>query len=317
MSNRLTIKDIARLSGVGKSTVSRVLNGENGVSQSTRERVEAVIRQQDFTPSRSARAMREQSDRVVGIIVSRLDSPAENQAVRAMLPLFYQQGFDPVVMESQFDPELVQGQLRMLAQRFVDGVILFGFSGLSEAMLDGWQSRMVVMVRRYAGFSSVCYDDAGAVNLLMDKLYRQGHRHISYLGVAQSDATTGACRYQAYLAACRRLRLNPLGELGELTYQYGFGHAASVLTTETTALICASDSIALGANKYLQQQSRRVQVCAIGNTQLAGFLFPDTLSVEFGYGEAGAQAARQLLAQLGGTADKQHFVVPCRLSAEN
>ena len=85
MQNRLTIKDIARLSGVGKSTVSRVLNNEGSVSPQTRERVEAVIRQQGFTPSKSARAMRGQSDKVVGIIVSRLDSPSENQAVRTML----------------------------------------------------------------------------------------------------------------------------------------------------------------------------------------------------------------------------------------
>lgn len=312
MNNRMTIKDIARLSGVGKSTVSRVLNGEGSVSQKTREKVEAVIQQQNFMPSRSARAMRERSDRVVGIIVSRLDSPAENQAVRAMLPLFYQRGFDPVVLESQFEPCHVQGQLRMLAQRHVDGVILFGFSGLDEAMLSGWQDKMVVMVRRYAGFSSVCYDDAGAVNLLMDKLYQQGHRHISYLGVEQSDTTTGACRYQAYLTACRRLQIEPLGALGELTYQYGYEGIAGILTAQTTALICASDSIALGANKYLQQRPiPHVQVCAIGNTQLARFLFPQTLSVEFGYGEAGSLAARQLLAQLNGTTEARQFIIPC------
>ncbi len=68
MQNRLTIKDIARLSGVGKSTVSRVLNNESGVSQRTRERVEAVMNQHGFSPSRSARAMRGQSDKVVAII---------------------------------------------------------------------------------------------------------------------------------------------------------------------------------------------------------------------------------------------------------
>lgn len=72
MQNRLTIKDIARLSGVGKSTVSRVLNNESGVSQRTRERVEAVMNQHGFSPSRSARAMRGQSDKVVAIIVTRL-----------------------------------------------------------------------------------------------------------------------------------------------------------------------------------------------------------------------------------------------------
>ncbi|MCL7704459.1 LacI family DNA-binding transcriptional regulator, partial [Enterobacter kobei] len=53
MQNRLTIKDIARLSGVGKSTVSRVLNNESGVSERTRERVEAVMNQHGFSPSRS------------------------------------------------------------------------------------------------------------------------------------------------------------------------------------------------------------------------------------------------------------------------
>lgn len=50
MQNRLTIKDIARLSGVGKSTVSRVLNNESGVSERTRERVEAVMQQHGFRP---------------------------------------------------------------------------------------------------------------------------------------------------------------------------------------------------------------------------------------------------------------------------
>lgn len=49
MQNRLTIKDIARLSGVGKSTVSRVLNNESGVSERTRERVEAVMQQHGFS----------------------------------------------------------------------------------------------------------------------------------------------------------------------------------------------------------------------------------------------------------------------------
>lgn len=315
MQNRLTIKDIARLSGVGKSTVSRVLNNEGSVSPQTRERVEAVIRQQGFTPSKSARAMRGQSDKVVGIIVSRLDSPSENQAVRTMLPLLYQQGFDPIVMESQFETRLVQEHLHVLQQRNVDGVILFGFTGLSAAMLSPWQEKMVVMVREYDGFSSVCYDDAGAVNLLMDRLHKQGHRHISYLGVQLSDATTGQRRYRAYLAACERLQLAPRAALGELNYQSGFQRAAEVIDPQTSALICASDSIALGAIKYLQQQpAQRIQVCAIGNTPLLSFLFPDTLSVEFGYGSAGLQAAQQLLAQLSGEQGIRRIVVPSKLS---
>jgi LacI family trehalose operon transcriptional repressor len=315
MQNRLTIKDIARLSGVGKSTVSRVMNNEGSVSPQTRERVEAVIRSQGFTPSKSARAMRGQSDKVVAIIVSRLDSPSENQAVRTMLPLLYQQGFDPIVMESQFETRLVEEHLNVLRQRNVDGVILFGFTGLTAAMLTPWQEKMVVVAREYSGISSVCYDDEGAVKLLMQRLRKQGHSHISYLGVQESDATTGMRRHQAYLDTCREQKISPLVALGELNYQSGFQLAANVIEPQTTALVCASDTIALGAMKYLQQQHKTpIQVCAIGNTPMLNFLFPETFSVELGYGTAGQQAALQLLGQLSGELSVRQIIIPCKLA---
>ena len=120
MQSRLTIKDIARLSGVGKSTVSRVLNNESGVSARTRERVEAVMQQEGFSPSRSARAMRGQSDKVVAIIVTRLDSLSENLAVQTMLPSLYEQGYDPIMMESQFSTQMVEEHLGMLQRRNID-----------------------------------------------------------------------------------------------------------------------------------------------------------------------------------------------------
>jgi transcriptional regulator, LacI family len=203
MQNRLTIKDIARLSGVGKSTVSRVLNNESGVSDRTRERVEEVMNQHGFSPSRSARAMRGQSDKVVAIIVTRLDSLSENLAVQTMLPVFYEQGYDPIMMESQFSPEKVEEHLGMLKRRNIDGVVLFGFTGVSETMLANWQSSLVMVARDAKGFASVCYDDKGAINILMQRLYDQGHRHISYLGVPHSDVTTGKRRHDAYLAFCK------------------------------------------------------------------------------------------------------------------
>lgn len=315
MQNRLTIKDIARLSGVGKSTVSRVLNHTGSVSPQTRERVEAVIRSQGFIPSKSARAMRSQSDRVVGIIVSRLDSPSENQALRSMLPMLYQQGFDPIIMESRFKPHLIKEHLNMLRQRNVDGVILFGFSALQSAILQPWQEKMVVIAYAYQGISSVCYDDEGAINLLIARLHQQGHQHIAYLGVQPADATTGMRRYQAYLSACEKLQLIPYTCLGELSYQSGFQLAAKVITSDTSALICASDTIALGASKYLQlHHTSPVQVCGIGNTPMLRFLFPDTFSVDMGYARAGLQAAQQLLGQLKGELATQNTIVPCQFS---
>lgn len=87
-----------------------MLNNESGVSQRTRERVEAVMNQHGFSLP-ALRAMRGQSDKVVAIIVTRLDSLSENLAVQTMLPAFYEQGYDPIMMESQFSPQLVAEHL--------------------------------------------------------------------------------------------------------------------------------------------------------------------------------------------------------------
>ncbi|HAS6168356.1 TPA: LacI family DNA-binding transcriptional regulator, partial [Vibrio vulnificus] len=102
MSKKLTILDIARLSGVGKSTVSRVLTNDPKVKPETRAKVEQVIQDSGYVPSKSAQSMRGGSQKVVGVIISRLDSPSENRAVGSMLNVLYQAGYDAVIMESQF-----------------------------------------------------------------------------------------------------------------------------------------------------------------------------------------------------------------------
>ena len=315
MQNRLTIKDIARLSGVGKSTVSRVLNNESGVSERTRERVEAVVNQHGFSPSRSARAMRGQSDKVVAIIVSRLDSLSENLAVQTMLPAFYEQGYDPIMMESQFSPELVEEHLGMLRRRNIDGVVLFGFTGITESMLTTWQDSLVLLARDAKGIASVCYDDEGAIRTLMQRLYEREHRHISFLGVPHSDVTTGKRRHEAYLAFCKKHKLHPVAALPGLAMKQGYEQAASVITPETTALVCATDTLALGVSKYLQEQRiENLQLASVGSTPLMKFLHPEIITVDPGYAEAGRQAASQLIEQINGRSEPRQIVIPSTLS---
>ncbi|HBO37925.1 MAG TPA: HTH-type transcriptional regulator TreR, partial [Pasteurellaceae bacterium] len=215
---KLTINDIAKLIGVGKSTVSRVLNNDSNVSKETRKRVEAVIAQYGFQPSKSARAMRGVGNRTVGIILSRLSSDSENQALAAMLPLLYANQCEPIIMESQFNPQLVREHLDFFVQRGVDGVILFAFSELKESQIQDWRHKMVVIARQYKSISSVYYDDDRAIELLMTHLYGQGYRSITYLGVEDKDTTTGFNRHRAYQQFCQRNQLIPRSIQGSLDY---------------------------------------------------------------------------------------------------
>ncbi|WP_323899773.1 trehalose operon repressor TreR [Aeromonas hydrophila] len=299
MDKKLTILDIARLSGVGKSTVSRVLNQDPKVKQATRDRVEQIIAEHGFVPSKSARAMRSQSQQVVGIIVSRLDSSSENQAVRGMLETLYLRGYDAVLMESKFSPAKVQEHLAVLERRGVDGIILFAFNDLDYVAMVPLRDKLVLVARDHPGFSSVCFDDAGAVHAMLDQLAARGIRDIAYLGVDTSDLTTGQRRLDAYLGYCAEQGLAARSALGDLSLQSGYRLAGELLTPTTGALVCASDTLAIGAAKYLQEQGRsEVLVTGLGNNPMLSFLFPNALSLDLGYKGAGEQAARQLLGQI-------------------
>lgn len=105
MTKKLTILDVAKLAGVGKSTVSRVLTNDPKVKLETRQKVEQIIKESGFIPSKSAQSMRGGSQKVIGVITSRLDSPSENKAVSGILEVIYQHGYDAVIMESQFDAQ--------------------------------------------------------------------------------------------------------------------------------------------------------------------------------------------------------------------
>ena len=123
--------------------------------------------------------------------------------------------------------------------------------------------------------------------MLMQKLLAQNIRSIGFIGVPPMTPHRPE-RSQAYQAFCEENGLTPHLVLGELTYQSGFDLLPQLLESRIEAVICASDTIAIGAQKYLQQQQiTGVQVCGIGNNPLLHFLFPESCSVELGYGAGG------------------------------
>ena len=70
----LTIKEIAELAGVSKSTVSRVLNNNGYVGEETRQRIEKVIKEQNYTPSAAAVSLSKQETNTIGVIIPEIDN---------------------------------------------------------------------------------------------------------------------------------------------------------------------------------------------------------------------------------------------------
>lgn len=316
MTKKLTILDIAKLAGVGKSTVSRVLNNDHRVKDETRALVQSVIAQHGFSPSKSAQSMRARRSRLIGVIVARLDSSAENVAVSGILSALYAQGYDAAIMESQFDVDLTAEHIEVLKRRNADGVIMFGFSEFDVTQLSPFEGRCVVMAVDTDRFSSVSYDNWGAVEQLMTHFHGEGFRHISYLGVTPKDLTTGKVRLDSYLSFCESHDLTPVWNIAEVSLDSGYQVTDSLIRPETQAVVCASDTLALAAGKRLQDIGRTdIRIGGIGNHQLLRFVFPQSISVDLGYRQAGNAAAKQLLAQIENQ-DKTkhcHFLQPSKL----
>lgn len=309
MTKKLTIIDIAKLAGVGKSTVSRVINHDPKVSVQTRQKVEQVIANVGFIPSKSAQSMRGGPQKVVGIIVSRLDSTSENQAVRGMLNVLYASGYDSMIMESQFQSSLVHEHLDILHKRQVDGVILFGFTGCELSKLSRWQDKLVLMAWESEQLSCVNYDNHGVIELALDKLYQQGMRNIGFMGVDPKDMTTGLARQNAYQNWCEKHQLNCYMQSADLDIESGYQKVDSLLTPNMDAICCATDSLALGVNKRLHELNQsHIKVSGVGSTPLLSFLYPQTLSIDPGYYQAGQLCAKQLLKRFQGHDSIEHIL---------
>lgn len=315
MRRKITILDIARLSGVGKSTVSRVLNKDPKVKDSTRIKVEEVIAEHGYVPSKSAQMMGGARSQMVGVIMTRLDSPSENQAVSGILEVLEQAGYEALFVESQFSAEKAHIQLRQLQQRHVEGVILFGFTGCDLDPVEALEHQAVVIAVDSERVSSVSYDNQGIVEKAFELLQDKGARHISYLGVVPEDKTTGLRRLKSYQRCCRQAGIEPVFSTGELSYESAYQQVETILMPQTEAIICASDTLAMGVAKRLQELSRDdVLISGVGATDLLPFLFRNTCSIDPGYREAGRTAADLLLRQLGGQREVLHLIQPARIA---
>ena len=167
---------------------------------------------------------------------------------------------------------------------------------------------------KYKGYQGhVTYDDDakifhGEVVGLRDVITFQGDS-VKELEHAFKDSI------DEYLAFCKKHNLSAVASLPGLGMKQGYEQVASVLTPQTTALVCATDTLALGASKYLQEQRiDNLQVASVGSTPLMKFLHPEIITVDPGYAESGRQAAAQLIEQINGRAAPRQIVIPAHLS---
>ena len=122
----MTIYDIAKEAGVSGSTVSRVINGRPGISESTRRRVEEVLRKYDYSPDEAARGLVSRNSGMIGILVSDIRNLHYTEGAYIIEREMLKDGYCSLIMNTGVSPSDMAGAIRTLSERRVDGAVLIG-----------------------------------------------------------------------------------------------------------------------------------------------------------------------------------------------
>jgi LacI family fructose operon transcriptional repressor len=204
------ILDVARAAGVSVASVSRVLQGQAGVSEETRKRVQDAIEALDYRPDLAARRLRSRRADTLGLIVSDIRNPFFTEISRAVEDVAYRNGLRVMLCNADEDPEKEAFYLEMMRDEKVSGVILSPTLPLLGHFKPADYSFPIVLVdrcERDTDADAVVLDNVDAAQRLTEHLIAQGSRRIAFLYGASS--ATGRQRHDGYLAAMRAAGLMP------------------------------------------------------------------------------------------------------------
>lgn len=183
---RPSLKDVARVAGVGAGTVSRVINGQTKVSADSRARVLAAIEQLDYRPDAAAGALRRGTSGSIGLLVEDVADPFYSQLnatiEEALIPL----GLTLLTASSARSPQRAMRALQGLVSRRVDALIVTFPEDADEAFLEreraaGTAVVFVDRLPRSLDADSVVTNNRGGAKVAVEHLIARGHSRIALI----------------------------------------------------------------------------------------------------------------------------------------
>lgn len=271
----ISIADLARLTGLAKSTVSGVLNNKPGFSEKTRRKVLAAAAQYGYVPNEIARGLTSKLTKTIGLVIKDITNPFYSRITKGVQEIAGEHGYTVFLCSSGEQHEAELAQIQAMIARRVDGLIIAPLlEGVPLEHLHDLKRKGLpfALLGSVPGLACDCvtFDDYGGGRAVTAYVIGQGHTRIGFVaGLKTSRASK--LRHAAFK--------DQLLEHGlTLDSRYMFSEAASFqdgvrigeqlarqsASERPTALICFDDVIAMGV---------------IRGAQSCGMNVPDDLSV--------------------------------------
>ena len=322
----VTIKDVARESGVNTSTVSRALNNGYGVNDETRKHVMEVASRLNYRTNQVARGLVTGRSQSIGLVVSDIRNPFFAEVARGAEDAAYRAGRDLVLCNSDLKAEKQMGYFDSLLAKRVDGIVMNSVAGLSRAQQDQlWAANVpIVLLNRstvYRRFSSVLGDNLQGGEIAGNYLIDLGHIRVSHITGPRAHGNL-TDRAKGFLKTLRDRGLpEPEIVYGEHTFAGGYESARRLLGADRkiTAIFAGNDVLAFGCIRAAIEKGIRIpddlSIIGFDNVEISQITNPPLTTIDQPKYEIGKAAVEMLLNMMekDGIREPEHRVIGVRL----
>lgn len=298
-----TIADIAKIAGVAKSTVSRYLNG-GSVSEETKKKIELVIEETGYAPNAFAQSLKAKKTNIIGTIIPRLDSYATSRTLMGIDERLRELNYHMLVSNTGQDLKREIENIYTLAKQKVAGIVLLA-TQITDAHLTAFKEiniPVLLVGQQHDDVYSLVHDDETAGYAIGKYIAQRGHKKIAFLGVDEYDIAVGVKRKKGFAQAVYEHADDVEARFFETTFSMSDAvEQARQLFDEfsPSAVVCATDNIAIGAVKAAYQKNLRIpediSITGFGGYEVTAMMNPSLTTIHIHFTEAGQTAANHIV----------------------
>ena len=317
----VTIRQLAKIMQVTPTTISLALRGKGNISPARREDIRQLAARLGYVPSAVAQALRGSATRTVGVVINFFDNPFFSAVFAGIETEMKRRGYSFWVAQSGDDPVTEQEQMRQMAERGVDGLIVLpcgeDVRHLEQLRQRGKPVVLIGNLDENSGFDAVVADNLHGGEAAARSLCAERARvHIA----GPAAQSMSALRCQGFINVMRESRpeRDPdqyIHRISRMGHAEGYAAMEAVVRTHPPPLsvFAANDETALGVLKFCRRKGLsvpgEVEIVGFGNIAFLDMISLRLSTVDIPAEKMGREAACMLLRRIEGEKEDRRVSV--------